>query len=95
MKASPNFHGFAPESVAFLKNVHSKNSKPWFEKNRGSFERFLLDPLKRLVEDLTPTMIGIDPEFEIRPSINRTISTIYRDTRFSKDKSLFKNTTSH
>jgi uncharacterized protein (TIGR02453 family) len=90
MTADSGFQGFSPESLAFLKNVHAKNSKPWFEKNRASFERHLLEPFKLLVEDLSPAMLSIDPEFEIRPSVNRTISTIYRDTRFSQDKSLFK-----
>ena len=86
------FHGFTPQSILFLKNVHSHNSKPWFEKNRTDYEIHLLVPFKRLVEDLTPTMLKIDPEFEVRPVVNRTISTIYRDTRFSRDKSLFKDT---
>jgi uncharacterized protein (TIGR02453 family) len=35
-------------------------------------------------------MLSIDPCFEITPAINKTISRIYRDTRFSKDKSPFR-----
>jgi uncharacterized protein (TIGR02453 family) len=91
MKKESGFRGFSSDSLAFLKNIRAKNSKPWFEKNRDAYERHVLDPFKRLVEDLTPTMLDIDPEFEARPMVNRTISTIYRDTRFSRDKSLFKN----
>jgi uncharacterized protein (TIGR02453 family) len=86
------FQGFTQESITFLKNVHVHNSKPWFEKNRSVYETHLLGPLKELVEDLTSVILSVDPEFEVRPSINRTISTIYRDTRFSRDKSLFKDT---
>ncbi len=37
-------------------------------------------------------MLTIDPSFGIRPAVDKTISRIYRDTRFSKDKSLFKST---
>ena len=32
-------------------------------------------------------VLGIDLSFEVAPAVNRTISRIYRDTRFSKDKS--------
>lgn len=44
-----------------------------------------------LVCELGEEMLKIDSNFEIRPLINKTISKICRDTRFSKDKSLFKN----
>ena len=37
-------------------------------------------------------MLDIDPSFEITPVVNKTISRIYRDTRFSKDKSPFRST---
>jgi uncharacterized protein (TIGR02453 family) len=37
-------------------------------------------------------MLDIDPRFEIEPAVNKTISRIYRDTRFSKDKSPFRST---
>jgi hypothetical protein len=37
-------------------------------------------------------MLSIDPYFDVHPAINRTISKIYRDTRFSNDKSPFKTT---
>ncbi len=52
---------------------------------------FLLKPLQDLVSDLSQTMLTIDPYFEVRPQVDKTISRIYRDTRFSHDKSLFKN----
>ncbi|SHO44330.1 Conserved hypothetical protein [Anaerocolumna xylanovorans DSM 12503] len=35
-------------------------------------------------------MYGIDSEFELLPMVDKAISRIYRDTRFSKDKSLYK-----
>lgn len=40
--------------------------------------------------DLGDFMLGIDLSFEIAPAVNGTISRIYRDTRFSKDKSPFR-----
>ena len=39
---------------------------------------------------LTDSMLGIDPFFETRPMINKTISGIYRDMRFSQNKLPYK-----
>lgn len=86
----PEFCGFNPETFRFLKEVREKNNKDWFEENRQLYESVLLDPLKLLVEALTPFMLSVDADLEVWPGINKTISKIFRDTRFSKDKSLFK-----
>jgi uncharacterized protein (TIGR02453 family) len=72
--------------------VKSKNSRSWFDENRPLYERVILTPFRQLVSDLADVMISIDPEFEVRPTINKTISRIFRDTRFSRDKSLFRDT---
>ena len=52
----------------------------------------MLEPLRDLVTDLGDFLLDIDPCFEITPAVNKTISRIYRDTRFSKDKSPFRST---
>jgi uncharacterized protein (TIGR02453 family) len=84
------FSGFSKQTLEFLQTNKQKNSKSWFEENKHLYQQFLLDPLKSLVSDLSELMSSIDPLFETKPAINKTISKIYRDTRFSKDKSLFK-----
>lgn len=86
------FTGFSPETLTFLLRVHEENSRAWFEHNRDTYRTCLLEPLQCLVSDVSETMHTIDPYFETRPLVNKTISRIYRDTRFSRDKSLFKNT---
>jgi len=88
---SKKFNRFSKESLAFLSTVKRKNSKEWFQENRDKYEEYLLEPFRMLVSELGSEMLEIDPEFEIRPLINKTISKIFRDTRFSKDKSFFKN----
>ncbi|UCE24610.1 MAG: DUF2461 domain-containing protein [Candidatus Zixiibacteriota bacterium] len=90
-KLQRTFSGFSPETLKFLENLAANNSKPWFEKHRHEYEQFVLDPLRALVTDLSGFMMTIDPQLETRPAVNKTISRIYRDTRFSKDKSLFRN----
>jgi uncharacterized protein (TIGR02453 family) len=84
------FNGFPREAFSFLKNIKTHNDKRWFEAHRDEYERSLLQPLRDLVTDLSDFMLGIDLSFEVTPSVGKTISRIYRDTRFSKDKSPFR-----
>ena len=86
----PKFAGFNEATFRFLRTNYSKNSKAWFENNREQYQRCVLQPFQSLVCDLTETMLTIDPWFEIRPAVDKTISRIYRDTRFSKDKTLYR-----
>ena len=84
------FNGFSLETIKFLKEVKTRNSKEWFEQHRAEYEEHLLSPLRALVCALSGTVFGIDKRIETSPAINRAISRIYRDIRFSKDKSLFR-----
>ena len=87
-----SFSGFSQKSLDLLKQIKMNNSKKWFEEHRSEYEKYLIIPFKQLVSDLTPTMLSMDPDIEVRPAINKTISRIFRDTRFSSDKSLFRDT---
>ena len=42
------------------------------------------------VSQLTPAMLEVDPLFVVEPKVGKTISRIYRDIRFAKDKSLYR-----
>jgi len=84
------FKGFTKESILFLKELGLNNNKNWFNKNRSLYERYLLEPLRQLTDELGDVIRQIDNNIETTPQINRTISKIYRDTRFSKDKSPFR-----
>lgn len=84
------FEGFSNEAFRFLKDLKKHNDKQWFNAHRGDYEQYLLKPLRDLVTDLTDCMLGIDLSFEVAPAVNKTISRIHRDTRFSKDKSPFR-----
>jgi uncharacterized protein (TIGR02453 family) len=81
------FQGFSPKAFRFLKEIRTHNEKAWFHAHRADYERHLLEPLRDLVTDLADCMLDIDLSFEVAPAVGKTISRIYRDTRFSKDKS--------
>lgn len=84
------FTGFSPETLNFLKNLAASSNKTWFEAHRQDYQDFLMQSLRNLVTELGDFMLSIDPYLEITAAVNKTISRIYRDTRFSRDKSLFK-----
>ncbi len=91
-KEGRKFKGFSPKTLKFLRGLKANNNKAWFQAHRTDYEEYVLQPLRDLVTDLGDFMLDIDPYFEITPSVNKTISRIYRDTRFSKDKSPFRST---
>jgi uncharacterized protein (TIGR02453 family) len=84
------FTGFSRQTFLFLKDLKANNDKAWFGAHRPDYEQSLLQPLRDLVTDLTDAMLDIDPCFEVSPTVNKTISRIHRDTRFSKDKSPYR-----
>ncbi len=86
------FNGFSPKTLKFLRGLKANNNKAWFQAHKADYEQFVLGPLRDMVTDLGDFMLDIDPRFEITPAVNKTISRIYRDTRFSKDKSPFRST---
>lgn len=87
------FEGFSSASFQFLRALRDNNHKEWFDLHKPDYQECILRPLQALVAGLGPFMLSIDPDFEVTPALNRTISRIYRDTRFSRDKSPYK--TSH
>lgn len=86
------FKGFSQESLDFLGNLKANNNRMWYEANRQVYINCLLEPLQNLVVDIGAFMLTIDPYLEVTPAIDKTISRIYRDTRFSRDKSPYKST---
>lgn len=87
------FNGFPPETINFLRTLRENNNKAWFELHKLDYQNHLLKPLQALAAGLGPLMLSIDPDLEVTPALNRTISRIHRDTRFHRDKSPYK--TSH
>ncbi len=86
---SSSFNGFSPRTLEFLKNLEANNNKIWFEANRDNYLNYLYQPLLNLASALAPYMLTVDPYLETRPG--KTLSRIHRDTRFSRDKSPYKN----
>ncbi|MCL1963604.1 MAG: DUF2461 domain-containing protein [Firmicutes bacterium] len=82
------FTGFPREMFAFFAALRFNNNKAFFEENRESYQRFVRAPLIALAEALAPALQAIDPLLDIRAG--QAVSRIYRDVRFSKDKSPYR-----
>lgn len=81
---------FSKATLDYLFENRMNDSKAWFEEHKSTYQTEVFAPLHDLVEALTPVMIKIDPNFTTTPRVDKTICRIRRDTRFSHDKSLYR-----
>jgi len=81
---------FSSASIDFLIENVMQDSRDWFRDHKQTYIDVLLSPFSHLVERLTPGMLEIDPLLITDPRVDRTLSRIHRDTRFSQDKSLYR-----
>jgi uncharacterized protein (TIGR02453 family) len=82
---------FSKKTIGFFIELGLNNHKSWFLENKDRYEEYVLEPFKTLVTKLAGTMIKIDPDFVTEPKVDKTISRIYKDIRFSKDKRPYRN----
>ncbi len=82
------FTGFRPAALKFLRSLARNNRREWFEENREKYESEVKRPMQILVEEIDARLGEIAPEMIGNPK--RSIFRIYRDVRFSKDKSPYK-----
>ena len=82
------FTGFPEETLQFFIDLRFNNNKTYFEENRARYEQVVKAPFHAFIEELAPYMLKIDPQMEVRPY--KCLARIHRDTRFSKDKSPYR-----
>jgi uncharacterized protein (TIGR02453 family) len=86
--ATPAFTGFRPEAIQFLADLAANNDRAWFQPRKGEYERLLKEPLEALISALSGRLAARD--IPLRADATRSPFRIYRDVRFSKDKSPYK-----
>ena len=84
----PPFEGFPREGVSFLRRLKRNNRRDWFQRHRDEYEQYVRGPMQSLIAALQPRFRLFAPEFDINPK--RSMFRIYRDVRFSNDKSPYK-----
>jgi len=86
--APPVFTGFPAEGLDLLVQNRLQNDKAFYEAHKPQLKALVLEPFYRLCEAMTPALSPIDPLFVTVPQ--HMVARIRRDTRFTKDKSLYR-----
>lgn len=82
---------FTAELLRFLTELKHNNQREWFQANKARYEREVRDPALRFIEAFAPALAAISPHFEANSKpTGGSLFRIYRDTRFSADKSPYK-----
>src|SRR5277367_6255254 len=87
----PNTAYFTADLMRFLTELKAHNNRDWFNENKERYEQSVRDPFLRFVAELRPRLKQISPHFvaDAKP-MGGSMMRIYRDTRFSKDKTTYK-----
>ena len=80
-----------PELFRFLRELRAHNERTWFEANKARYLSVVRDPVLAFIEAVAPKLIAISPHVvaDSRPS-GGSLLRVYRDTRFSRDKTPYK-----
>jgi len=82
------FPGFPPEALTFLRSLKRNNRREWFQPRKEIFETKVKAPIIQLVEAINAELLDFAPEHITDPK--KAVYRIYRDTRFSADKTPYK-----
>jgi uncharacterized protein (TIGR02453 family) len=82
------FPGFPPEAMQFFRSLERNNNRDWFLPRKPVFEASIKQPMRQLVEAVNASLKGFAPDYVTDPA--KAVYRFYRDTRFSKDKSPYK-----
>jgi uncharacterized protein (TIGR02453 family) len=87
-RVAERFVGFGVEALRFFRRLARNNEREWFERHRSVYETEVRDPMRALVEEMDVRLARIAPELTGDP--RHSVFRIYRDVRFSADKSPYK-----
>jgi uncharacterized protein (TIGR02453 family) len=79
---------FTRNTVSFLRALKRNNDREWFRAHKEDYERHVRGPMMEVLDRLAVDFGSFAPELVSDPKVS--LFRIYRDTRFSGDKSPFK-----
>src|SRR5262245_17892196 len=82
------FAGIPAEGINFLKQLKKHNNRDWFNARKETFETKLKAPMIELIDAVNKEMLDFAPDHIQDPK--KALYRIYRDTRFSSDKTPYK-----
>ena len=82
---------FAPDTLRFLQELKANNNRDWFNENKSRYENDVLDVALRFIQSMQDPLAEFAPHFTAIPKrMGGSLMRVYRDTRFSKDKTPYK-----
>ena len=86
-----DFQGFGVETFRFLEELEQNNERPWFNENKHRYEESVLEPALDFIAAMNARLPAISDHFLAIPKrTGGSLMRVYRDTRFSKDKTPYK-----
>lgn len=77
------------KSLTFLKKLKNNNHRDWFEKNKAQYLE-AKEEFEGFIDELIMGLRKLDPEISADLKARDCVFRIYKDVRFSKDKSPYK-----
>jgi uncharacterized protein (TIGR02453 family) len=79
---------FTSDTIRFLRALKRNNRREWFNAHRDDYEAHVRQPLIAMIERLADDLRPFAPELVASPKVS--MFRIYRDTRFSENKTPYK-----
>ena len=79
---------FPPEALAFLRALKRHNRREWFKPRKEKYEALVRAPMIAIVERLADDFRTFAPDLVVSPKTS--VYRVYRDTRFSENKTPYK-----
>ena len=78
---------FKPALFTFLRDLAANNDRDWFDANKPRYQTQVKEASIRFITDFAPHLAKVSKHFNADPRpVGGSLFRIYRDTRFSKDK---------
>jgi uncharacterized protein (TIGR02453 family) len=81
---------FTRETFQFFRQLSRNNRKAWMDANRERYQSAIVQPFRRLLEEVSPAVLALDSRFETSGRTGSNFSRINRDIRFAKDKTPYR-----
>ena len=81
---------FNRATFQFFRDLARNNRKAWMDANRERYQQFVVQPFRRLLEEVSPAVLQLEAGFDTTGRSGSNFSRINRDIRFAKDKTPYR-----
>ena len=79
---------FTQDAIDFFRELEFNNHRDWFEKNKKRYENSVKKPMEAFADEMIGRMKELLPDIQMTGK--QAVFRIYKDVRFSKDKTPYK-----